>query len=239
MCHPINKFSINQSGSGSFGKIHKLVSAINEIKMASYESYILILEMFTDCPTDELFSSTGIQRLRLVFDYNARLQLEKASLISLIRTVLSDPSGSAQGELFEWITEQYGGQYALTKYGSSSFSMYRKAMFWDEICNEAVDIEPERGSRNLDLVITDQGENIILGMEVKTSVQNFLTDKPRPSVTNKLKYMQLLAEALQSFQVAIYLVSARSFINDHARKQLNALGAPTVRIETIRALLAS
>lgn len=240
MCHPINKFSINQSGSRSFVKIHELISAIDEIKSASYESSILILEMFMDCPTDELFSSTGIQRLHLVFDYNTQLYHKKASLISLIRVVLSDLSGSAQGELFEWITEQYGRPYALKKYGSSSsFSIYRKAMFWDDICNEAVDIEPNRGSRNLDLVIADKGKETILGMEIKISVQNFLTDKPRPSVANKIKYMQLLTEALQSFRVAIYLVSARSFINDYALKQLSVLGAPNVRIETIRALLAS
>lgn len=238
MCRPINKFRINQTGPVSFAEINELISIIDEIKSASHESYVLIVEMFTDCPTSELFTSTGIQRLRLVFDYNLQLRDKKEHLVDLINQVLSDPTGCAQGQLFEWLAEEYGGQYARKRFGSS-FSIYREAVFWDEICNEAVDVEPDKGSRNLDLVIGDEDATGFLGMEIKTSIQNFLTDTPRPSVVNKVRYMQLLTEALQSYQVGIYLVSARAFVTDKVQRQLRNLGGEDVKFATIRSLLAS
>lgn len=238
MCQPINKFKINPSGSASYSKIDTLISIIEEIKVTSHESYVLILEMFTDCPTTELFLSTGIQRLRLVFAYNVQLRNKEEYMIELINEALSDPRGDAQGQLFEWITEEYGGQYGRKTYGHS-FSMYRKALFWDEICNEAVDVNPEKGSRNLDLVISADDTKVFLGIEVKTAIQNFLTNKPRASVLNKVRYMQLLCEVFQSVQGAIYLVSARTFITEKAQQQLKKLGGYNIKVATIRSLLAN
>ena len=59
-----------------------------------------------------------------------------------------------------------------------AYTRYRKAKFWDDACNEYIDVEPQKGSRDLDLVIESVDRRKCVGFEMKVSVHNFLTDNP-------------------------------------------------------------
>jgi len=211
MCQPISNFTVRQRRlAQSFQAIDALIEVINDVKAVSHEAYILLLEILVDCPTLASYNSVGLPRLQML-RYNDVLSRMTDRIAEVIVHALSDETGESQGQIHEWMTEEYGNSF-FQKTCGIAYTRYRKANFWDDVCNEYIDVEPQKGSRDLDLVIESGDRRKCAGFEMKVSVQNFLTDHPRKTERNKLRYMQLLIELLSPFGFAVYLVSARGFV---------------------------